>query len=135
MRCIECGQSITHRAGSVEHGETRDFQHRASRLTPTSGVCEASPSGFHYPDGQRPTWLAQPIKRWDSLQAWAREVFIDADGFNAPIAFRRALTRLWSCYPDMPEGVCDPTYMANVIQAEMRTCSADSRLSTEGGEG
>jgi hypothetical protein len=119
--CTECGAVIWHRQGWLEHGEIGGYEYRVSTCKPDSGVCESSPSGFHYPDNA-PTWLARPFDRWASLQAWAREVF--EEGTNVPTGMRRALTRLWSCYPSMPGGICDPAYMANVVAAELAACAS-----------
>lgn len=82
-------------------------------------LCEPSPTGYHRV-ARIETWRDRPLDRWDNLYDWATEVF-ERDGTveHVPVEMRRALTRLWSSYPNMPRGTSDPMYMANVLAFEM----------------
>lgn len=99
--------------------------HRHSMDDPADDVCEHSPTGYH--DVPRlPHWTKTPKSSTAdrSMVEWALESFSspvdrDDDFRRVPVGLRRALTRLFHCYPNMPKGSSDPMYFANVIGSEM----------------
>ena len=89
-------------------------------------ACDESPSGYHRTERVQ-TWRDRQIRFGHNvvtLDEWAALVFVrEGEGVasfkSVPIGMRRALVRLWSCYPSMPGGLADPMYVANVIASEM----------------
>jgi hypothetical protein len=94
-------------------------EHRHSTRDHHDDVCDASPTGYHRFAGIE-TWRDSPFDRWDNLYDWATGVFERDGSFDhLPVGYRRALTRLWADYPNMPRGVSDPMYFANVLATEL----------------
>lgn len=90
-----------------------------------SDACHPSPTGYHRNDLHtwldRSDWSIGTPDRIDAY-AWASRAFEPLEGddaWSAPTGMRRALTRLFGCYPNMPRGLCDPMYITNVIAHEM----------------